>query len=270
MMKSCLASLPFIDTMLCGAERILIASDFDGTLCPIADLPSGVRVAPATLEILRLVATSRRFTLAVISGRALEDIRYRLPLDIVFSGNHGLEISGRGLSFQHPEARQLRPAVVAACEALTEGLRQWPGVWVEDKGLTATLHFRKVEERHHNAVLFAARYSLGPFGSRIALRVGNQALEVRPRVLWDKGSALAYILEHAGPFDACICIGDDRTDETMFRANMNQVNIKVGPTNRTAATHCLADPFEVSVFLSHILGFRNTPAAIDVMAHASI
>lgn len=268
-MKSCLAELPSINIALGGAGRILIATDFDGTLCPIANSPSEVRLAPATLEVLRLIAGSRGFTLAVISGRALEDIRYRLPLDIIFSGNHGLEISGRGLSFQHAGARELRPVMLAACEALSNAVHGWHGAWVEDKGLSATLHFRRVDEREHNAVLFAARYTLGRFGSQLALRVGNRALEVRPRVFWDKGSALNYILQHAGPFDACICIGDDRTDETMFRANANELNIKVGSVNRTAATHYLADPVEVAIFLSHVVGARNSHAVAEVLMHAT-
>ena len=70
LMKYCLASLPEIDPILRAAGRILIATDFDGTLCPIVDLPAEACVAPATLEILQQAADCNRITLAVISGRA--------------------------------------------------------------------------------------------------------------------------------------------------------------------------------------------------------
>ena len=256
-MRNCLSSLPEIKLMIHGARRILIASDFDGTLCSISASPSDVCVAPATLEILRQTIAADGLTLAVISGRALSDVRSRLPLNITFAGNHGLEIAGDGLAFEHAGARQLRPALGAACQVLKDALREWPAAWIEDKGLSATLHFRKVKERHHKAVLLAARRSLQPFGSQLALGLGNRALEVRPNVAWDKGYALRYIWEKAGPFDASICIGDDRTDETMFHANRGQLNIRIGCYGVTDATHYLSDSTEVAVFLSHLINFRR-------------
>ncbi|MGB6941219.1 MAG: trehalose-phosphatase [Bryobacteraceae bacterium] len=259
-MKYCLAALPEIDPILRAAGRILIATDFDGTLCPIVDVPSQASVAPATLEILQQATDCNRLTLAVISGRALADVQRRLPLDITFAGNHGLEISGGGVEFENAEARQLRPVLADACEVLGDVVREWPAAWVEDKGLSATLHFRQVDQRRHNSLLFAARHALGAFGSQLALRAGNRALEIRPRVEWDKGSALQYILEKSGPFDTCISIGDDRTDETMFRANRGQLNIRVGCVSGSAATHYLSDSAEVALFLSHVIDVCNSEA----------
>ena len=275
-MKYCLSMLPEVDAMLRRAGRILIASDFDGTLCAIADSPSEVHLASATLEILRHAATCRRLTLAVISGRSLVDIRRRLPLNILFAGNHGLEIAGYGLEYEHDGARQLRSCVSDACKTLADAVRQWPGAWVEDKDLSATLHFRKVDRRHHNSILLAARRSLGVLGASLALRAGRLALEIRPKVGWDKGNALQYIHEKAGPFDACICLGDDRTDESMFRANQGQMSIRIGPlTTGSAATHYLLNPAEVAILLSHIVDVcgseaRSTWPADEIVSSRSV
>ena len=253
-MKYCLSMLSELDAMLAGKNRVLIASDFDGTLCPIAGSPSEVRLAPAMLEILRRTAACPRLSLAVISGRALSDIQCRLPFNIFFAGNHGLEVAGGGLEYEHSGARQLRSSVSGACRILSDTARQWPGAWIEDKGLSATLHFRQVDQRHHNPMLFSMRRSLGALGASLSLRVGRQALEIRPKVPWDKGNALRYLLEKAGPFDACVCLGDDQTDESMFRANSGQLNIRIGRSaSRTAATHYLLDPAEVAIVLSHIV-----------------
>ncbi|HTW63477.1 MAG TPA: trehalose-phosphatase [Bryobacteraceae bacterium] len=261
-MKYCLSVLSEIDSRLAGAARILVATDFDGTLCPIVETPSEARLAPATIEILRHVMACPQLTLAVISGRALADVRRRLPFDIVVAGNHGLELAGGGLDFEHAGARDLRPMLARACEALTALLRDWPAAWIEDKGLSATLHFRKVDPRNHNPLLFAARRALGGFGKQLALRAGKMALEVRPRVSWDKGSALGYIRENAGPFDACICLGDDQTDESMFRANPGGVNIRIGCSIGTAASHYLAGPNEVAILLSHIVDVHGSEARV--------
>ena len=272
-MKYCLAVLAEVDAILRGSGRVLIASDFDGTLCPIAPTPSEVAVAPATLEILRRAAACPRLSLAVISGRELSDIRRRVPLEIVFAGNHGLEVSGRGIDFEHEGARQLRASLTGACEALGAVLREWPAAWIEDKGLSATLHFRQVQPHHDHALLFAARRALSAGGSQLALRVGNRALELRPKVPWEKGHALEYIREKAGPFEGCICLGDDTTDESMFRANRDQLNIRIGRSARTAATHYLQDPGEVTILLSHIVdiaGSAPRPAGYAASAAAAL
>ena len=266
----CLSALGEIDRTLQGARRILIASDFDGTLCPIAESPTEVILAPAMVEILRRAAACSGVTLAVMSGRALADVRRRVPVNAVFAGNHGLELAGGGLRFEHRQARELQPTIAAACEALDELCAKWPQAWVEDKGLSAALHFRAVNRRQHNSLLFAARRCLGVFGTQLALRVGRLALEIRPRVGWDKGNALAYIQENAGPFEACICLGDDRTDESMFRANHGQVNIRVGLSESSAATHYLQGPGEVAILISHLIDRcgSHAPMVQNTWAHA--
>lgn len=268
-MRYCLAALSEVDARLQATRRLLIVSDFDGSLCPIADSPEDVYVAPAMLETVRRLARCQRITLAVISGRAVEDVSKRLPVNITFSGNHGLEIRGCGLNFEHPRASEFRSDIIDACASLADVLRGWSGAWVEDKRLSATVHYRKVEPRQHNSLLFAVRQSLRPFGTRLAYRAGNLAFEVRPGLPWNKGAALSLIRERSGPFDACICIGDDRTDETMFHANPDGLNIKVRCTQPTNATHYLSDPGEVALFLSHVLDlceFRNSTDAAPVLA----
>jgi trehalose 6-phosphate phosphatase len=259
--KYCLSALSEVDAALRSARRILIASDFDGTLCPIADSPGEVRLGAAMTGILTRLTACERIVFAVISGRSLADISSRLPVEATISGNHGLEIRAPGLDFQHPEARALRPEIAAACDALRVGLKIWPGAWVEDKGLSATAHYRRVEQRHHRCLLQVARRCLRPFGNRLALRAGNKALEVRPKLAWDKGAALNHIRQSAGPFQACICMGDDRTDETMFRANPDGLNIRVGKVQPSAAAYHLYDPAEVAIFLSHALDFCDLRAA---------
>jgi trehalose 6-phosphate phosphatase len=262
-MKYALAHLPELDELLYGARRVLIATDFDGTLCPICELPENVRLSPGMVAVLRAISACDRMVLAVISGRALSDIACRVPVPAVIAGNHGLEISGGGIVFENPEARGLRPTLEQACDALASALRPWSGAWVEDKYLSATVHFRLVEPHSHRCVLRAARNALASFGRSFALRAGNHALEVRPNVNWEKGSALGFICRESGPFDVVITLGDDRTDETMFGGAPGHVDIKVGPARPTRAAFHLSDSADVAIFLSHVLDFcrLRAPAA---------
>lgn len=259
MIAYCLSALAEIDTLLAASRRILIAADFDGTLCPIAASPAEARLPAGTHEILRRIGGCQRITLAILSGRPLEDVVCRVRADAVWAGNHGLEIRGRGLAYEHAAAAEARAELEAVCEALTTVARKWEGAWVEDKRLSATLHYRKADPRGHRALRFAARSALANFGARFSLRAGNKALEICPRTNWDKGSALEYVSRELGPFDVSIAVGDDRTDEAMFRANTGQINVKVGSARPTLAEFHLTDYNETAVFLEHVLDVCAAP-----------
>lgn len=92
------------------------------------------------------------------------------------------------------------------------------GAFVEDKGLTLSIHYRQAADREaevRHAVHEAAE-------GRPALKVteGKMVLEVRPRVEWDKGRAVLFLLDQMRPPEGApvLYLGDDRTDEDAFRA----------------------------------------------------
>ena len=69
-MKRAVAYLSEIDRLVRGEDRLLVASDFDGTLCQTADSPSDVTVPNPIFETVRQLIGCERLILAVISGRA--------------------------------------------------------------------------------------------------------------------------------------------------------------------------------------------------------
>jgi trehalose 6-phosphate phosphatase len=266
MSRHCLSDLARLDDALLGASRVLIATDFDGTLCSIRATPREVAVSSAMAGLLRRLDACDRIVLAVISGRALADVAGRLSLRAIFAGNHGLEILGPGIEFRHPEAARLRPELEAARLELMDVASQWTGAWVEDKGLTLTLHYRNVDPAAQQVLLFAARGRMSRFSSELGMRAGRKALEIHPRIGWDKGSALQYIQLKTGVSSPSVAIGDDRTDEAMFRANRGGFNIRVGRAANTLADHYVSAPTEVALLFEHILGVVEHPA----MEHGEI
>ena len=228
-------------------QHVLIATDFDGTLCPIADSPEQVRVDPEMIVALRRLVQSPRIRLAVISGRSLDDVSNRLPVDAVFAGNHGLEIRIDGKDFQHRVARRLRPELVVVCKFLRDVIKPWQGSWLEDKELTATVHYRNVEPSEQAGLVQAVTKTVEPLRYRFVLRRAKKALELCPKVPWSKGDALNYIQRKLGPFDTCFCLGDDDKDEAMFKANRTQWNIKVG-YGPSSAQFYLPDSSAVTAF----------------------
>jgi trehalose-phosphatase len=236
---------------------LLIATDFDGTLCPIAAAPAAITVPRRTQELLRDLAAADENTVAIVTGRALADIQNRLAIDAVFAGNHGLEISGRGLRFQHPAAQSAREMLSSICASLQVSLDCWEGAWIEDKGLTATVHYRRVREQDQNTVLLAVRAHMLRFEPMFGVRGGRKSIEIYPSVGWGKGDAVQYIREQLGLESAlCICLGDDETDESMFSAFADHICIRVTLDAPTRAPYYLDDCSEVSALLEHLCRWR--------------
>jgi trehalose-phosphatase len=237
-----------------GAAHFVLFLDFDGTLAPIVQRPGEAKIPPETRQVLERIVALPAFTIAVISGRALDDLRTRVRLDAILAGNHGLEISGGGLEFFEPQAQQRRTVLHQICEELRERLRQFEGAEVEDKGLTCSVHFRNVAADDAPGVAGLVREVVGPHANQFAIRQGNKVFEMVPCVRWNKGSAVRWILERLRERingKICYCyIGDDTTDEDAFRELSEAITIQVGERTPTSARFLAKDTTQVREFLA--------------------
>jgi trehalose-phosphatase len=177
--------------------------DFDGVLAPIVDRPEEAAPSAETrVELERLV--SRYALVAVVSGRASEDVRARLDVDgVVCVGSHGLELE--------PQADRWRRVLRAfAADA------PWPPGDVEVKGLAVAFHFRgRADERAAVRELDAIAESAREEG--LVARYGRKILEVLPPVGSHKGTAVRQLLEERG-LRRALAAGDDTTDIDSFAA----------------------------------------------------
>lgn len=246
---------------LAGVGRILLCLDYDGTLSPIVRDPAAARLAVSTRDRLRRLSSSGKITLAIISGRGLEDVRERVGLEgVIFAGNHGLEIRGPGLEYLNPPARRARPALRSAAERLTRELAGIDGARVEDKGLTLSVHYRNCRPADRDRARETVFRAVAPDRSRRRIRVGEgkMVIEIRPPTSWNKGNAVNLLRREAAKSGSgkvlTVYAGDDRTDEDAFRALGNEgITIKVGPPGvKTLARYRLSGVGEVREFLRRL------------------
>jgi trehalose-phosphatase len=240
------------------AGRMLLALDYDGTLAGIATRPEDARLDPATEAILRRLAARPDTDIAIISGRALEDIRARVGITgVYYAGNHGLEIEGPGLQRVHAEAAAVRPLLAACAEMMRPLVEELPGAILEDKGLTVSIHYRGVaDERAGEDLLAVVAHTVAACpGLRVTM--GKKVIEIRPDVSWDKGRATRFLLDAlqagAGSMLPVLFVGDDETDEDAFRAIADRgAGVVVGsrPPSTTAATAYVRNPGEVADLLA--------------------
>lgn len=243
--------------------RLLVACDFDGTLSPLVNDPAQAQLLPEALAALRHLQVLPGITLALISGRPVADLAARVPLpDLLLVGNHGLEIRGLGLDGTFGQTEKIRANLERLMTATQDLLGDVPGLRIEDKRLTVTVHYREVAPAHHSRLAKElARLTAKEKG--VALHRGKMVWEWKPDTPWNKGTALFLLRRHLGiPPEATIFLGDDVTDETAFRMLKTGHTFFVGPEGvPTAARHRLENPAAVAGFLHWLADRRAFVAA---------
>ena len=202
--------------------------DVDGTLIDIADTPDAVRVDTALLELIARLHRVSGGAVALVSGRALSDLEYRLgTLHLPLAGQHGLErrdANGRLWIHAAPPA-----AKCAIKETLAPILAHHPGLMLEDKGLTLALHYRLAPHLAAYAQRLMSRLA-DAANAGLEVQRGKRVVEVKPSGI-DKGTAVAeYLAEPPFMGRRPVFIGDDLNDEHGFAEvnKLNGVSIKVG------------------------------------------
>ncbi len=194
---------------LLAAPRFGVISDFDGTLSPFTETPDAAIIAPANAAALdRLLAL--RVPVALLSGRSTGDLRARFTRPaLTYVGNHGLDYWDGAATALVEEARPWRVALEAVLTALPPF--DDPAIFIENKGVTATLHYRATAD--HAAASAAIEAAVRPLCERygLVLNSGNQIWEIKPPLALNKGTALAAIAAARG-LDGVLFLGDDTTD----------------------------------------------------------
>ena len=242
-----------------SALKLLLFTDFDGTLVAIKDRPSECFLDPAVGQTLSALARQDRVSVGIVSGRELADLRARVGVDgIAYAGNHGLEIEGPGFAFREPNAVSLIKELQELVKNLSPITAGFPGAWVQDKGLSASVHYRQVNiadvPRLLDMLHSAAKPSLD--AQKVVLRFGKMVLEIRPAVDWHKGKAVGWLAQKMSPICSeplLIYLGDDDTDEDVFAAWPGEITVCVGEDINSAANYSVNDPNEVHAFLRWLL-----------------
>jgi len=223
---------------LMSRDRVLVGIDFDGTLAPIVDHPDDAVPDQRAVQVLTDLAKRHDVEVAVISGRALDDLRLRLG-DVpgaIFVGEHGNDMGS--------ESSQ-DPLIAEAAEMIYE-LAEGVGATVERKQQSVTFHYRNLAEEDAKNALERIR---GWAQDRDEVRVleGKKVIELTSGTQ-NKGDAIRDLAGSA----SIIYIGDDTTDETVFEVlGPDDIGVKVGD-GPTAATHRVEDIDGVVTILTQI------------------
>lgn len=191
--------------------------DFDGTLSEIAQTPQAAVIHPQSADAL-LALTPLYPLVAVVSGRAARDVRDKIGVDgVVCVGSHGAErIDGSGTMMTTAPSLQ---TAVEDIRTLVEHLRAVvcaPGILFEDKGFSASVHFRRVADPDDVTKRLLCALADAPGAETLETFWGRMILEIRPANGPNKGDALAELAADRA-LDAIVFVGDDTTDADGMR-----------------------------------------------------
>jgi trehalose 6-phosphate synthase/phosphatase len=212
-----------------NADRRHLFLDYDGTLVPFARHPRNARPDATLLRVLSELSVQAKTDVTIISGRdsaTLEEWFDTLSLNLI--AEHGASFRLKnGLWIHEQEAdQQWKPLIRPTLELFSQ---RSPGSFIEEKNHTLAWHYRNVDPELgfiRSRELLDNLFHLVRNG-QLQVIDGNKVIEVRVAGV-DKGVAARKLLDDK-LYDFVMAIGDDKTDEDMFRALAEKaVTIKVG------------------------------------------
>ena len=234
----------------------VVCLDYDGTLTPIVERPELATLPAAMRATLRRLAAA--LPVAIVSGRDIAVVSGFVQLDgLAYVGSHGLDIAGfPGSGLRKELGLEYLPALERAERRLRRETAAVAGAIVERKRFSVSTHVRLVAPAERAGVdavvdrVQRAHPSLRREG-------GKLVHELRPDIDWDKGRAVRWLLEALGrDLASALFIGDDLTDETVFRVLAGRgTGVVVADAERpTAAELRLRNPGEVRTLLERLAG----------------
>ena len=227
-------------------------------------------------------AVAAMYPTAIISGRGLEKVTSFVQLsELYYAGSHGLDIAGpatgRAGAPDAPVLHQPVPWAVALMDtvhdALVARVADIPGASVEHNKFCVSVHYRLCPDRWPEVE--DALADVVAAHEQLHVTRGRKVFEVRPKVAWDKGKALLFLLEELGllqggaggaPDVFAVYLGDDVSDEDAFATlaarGLGAGVLVASRCKPTEARYTLRNPGEVQRFLLRLvdLGRRRAVA----------
>jgi len=196
-------------------KRPAVFLDYDGTLTPIVDRPEDAVISDSMRDAVAGLAG--RCPVCVVSGRDRPVVQELMGLDnLIVAGSHGFDIWS-------PEGGRIEREEDADFDELLEGVKERAraevepigGASVEPKAASVAVHYRQVSEDEEPRVSEIVDGILEEHPDGLKMTPGKMVYEIQPKIDWDKGKAVLYLLETLG-LDredvVPIYIGDDVTD----------------------------------------------------------
>ena len=210
-----------------GRKRLIIL-DYDGTLVPLVKTPELAIPEKPLIKTLKSLAADKRNTVVISSGRDSVFLdKWFSKLDLNLAAEHGAFYKANGKWEENSPVKF--PTDDEVLNIIQHIVDKTPGSRVEIKKTTMVWHYRDCdkwladlrEKQLINALMMPC--------ARLNLQImrGNKVVEVKT-MGFNKGTVATRLMGKDG-YDFVMAMGDDITDDDMFRALPDKaITIKVG------------------------------------------
>jgi trehalose 6-phosphate synthase/phosphatase len=239
-----------------NSRKRLIILDYDGTLMPFHVDPVAVFPDQNLIALLNLLLADPGNKIVINSGRDRQTMEDWLGFPgLNLAAEHGVWLKDSKKWRRTPGlSNDWKIDVRAALENIVE---RTPGSFIEEKEFSIAWHYRQIDKDLGEKRLREFRDVLLYLTANSELHVleGNKVVEVKHAGV-TKGKATLNWLQMAD-WDFILAIGDDKTDEDMFRVLPAEAfSIKIGMENSEAKYH-LVNTLEVREFLNQLVHLRD-------------
>lgn len=239
-----------------NASKRLILLDYDGTLVPFSSTPGEATPGNELLQLLTDLNTDNNLV-CIISGRSSEWLsKWFSACNITLIAEHGARIKYPGQAWSNEVMNEngWKEQVRFIMKAYE---RRCAHSFVEEKEFSMVWHYRNANLEQGKVRAAELLSELNEYMQNRSLQaaLGNRIVEVRSSGI-DKGTAIKKIINNNN-FDFILAMGDDYTDEDMFRVLAdikNSYSIKVGNEASYARYNLYTPQMVLSILetISHI------------------
>ncbi|EHQ30751.1 bifunctional alpha,alpha-trehalose-phosphate synthase (UDP-forming)/trehalose-phosphatase [Mucilaginibacter paludis] len=231
------------------AEKRIIFLDYDGTLVNFNTNINHASPDEDLYSLLDKLSSDPLNHIVLISGRKHENLSdWFGHMDIDLVAEHGAWTKAAGQKWHRIPGLtdQWKPEILQVLENYVD---RTPGSFVEEKTYSLVWHYRKVEESlgdlRSNELMNNLKYLVVDKGLQIL--PGDKVVEIKNMEI-NKGRAALTLIDNK-EYDFIMALGDDYTDEDIFKALPDTaITIKIG-NNSSAAKYYLRNPQEVRKLL---------------------
>lgn len=237
--------------------KLRLVVDYDGTLVALARRPEFA----VLLEDMRQALTElcKKMEVYVVSGRAREFLDSQFPNRLVFlAAEHGAFFKPPQGEWYSQVTSDIQAWYSQVEKVMLDYSERVPLSFVEKKEASIVWHFRESppDFAEFQAKKLDDELQIGMANAPVAISLGDKIVEAKATEC-NKGNFLRSLMQNSSEDHFYVCIGDDRTDEDMFRVLGNQgYSIKVGPAE-TQARFRLQNQAQVLKFLRELSLFMD-------------
>lgn len=241
-------------------KRLAVFLDYDGVLTPIVDRPEDAVISDSMRDAVSGLA--ERCNVCVVSGRDRPVVQELMGLDnLIVAGSHGFDIwSPDEGTIQHDAGAGSEELLEEVRERLEKESEPYDGTTIEPKKASVAIHYRQVADEEKPKIKEIVDGLLEERADELKVTLGKMVFEIQPKIDWDKGKAVLYLLEELeldGDDVVPMYLGDDVTDEHAFGAlDGRGIGVFVGRADdpevegrTTSADYVLYTVAEVEEFL---------------------